>query len=68
MPFPPRDTPTPDPLYPCSAPGCADNHTWPADDLFYAGTHGWLCVECAEELEVVIGVSLAEFLEASEAR
>ena len=47
------DYPIPTALYPCMLEGCAEEHTWPAEDLqwtvFGDGEEGWLCTICSAE-------------------
>lgn len=39
--------PIPEPLYPCAHEACAEERTWPADDLFWSEkVEGWVCDIC----------------------
>ena len=53
--------PLPRPLYGCAEEACAENQSWPEDDLFWVskptwyhdvvGDDGWYCVECIEGMD-----------------
>ena len=61
--IPPRNTPIPQSLYSCADDACAEERSWPAEDLYWIpGWGGWYCPLCVEDSSETPGVSLAVFL------
>lgn len=57
----------PQALFACAIESCAEEVTWPADDLYWCEEHqAWICADCLEYLNLEQGKSLKQWLMASD--